>query len=87
MIFWDRAPAVFQIPQAYRLVGAAFCFLGSAARSSLKRCAASDLGKDKGVGGDRLGCIFFFFPSLFVPFLFFSLLLSLTIFAIFFLYG
>ncbi|KAH8130956.1 hypothetical protein LI328DRAFT_14041 [Trichoderma asperelloides] len=61
MIFWDRAPAVFQIPQAYRLVGAAFCFLGSAARFSLKRCAASDLGKDKGVGGEIGRDVFFYF--------------------------
>ncbi|PKK50814.1 hypothetical protein CI102_5083 [Trichoderma harzianum] len=43
--FWDRAPAVFQIPQAYRLVGAAFCFLEPAAR--FERCAAYGSGRIK----------------------------------------
>lgn len=49
--FWDRAPAVFQIPQAYRLVGAAFCFLESAARFA--RCAASGSGRIKESEGGR----------------------------------
>ncbi|KAL6799064.1 hypothetical protein GGI42DRAFT_66967 [Trichoderma sp. SZMC 28013] len=62
--FWDRAPAVFQIPQAYRLVGAAFCFLESAARC--ERCAAYGSGRIKeSEGGVQnvlwtgISCVFF----------------------------